>query len=94
MRVELNCITDASALLLFLIVYQSRARSVLSGTLSTVIGTLLTLELLRGAGATIAQRPVLTYGLLCGLVLGEAMWVLNYWQLPSLTGGFVVLLVF
>ena len=22
------------------------------------------------------------------------MWVLNYWQLPSLTGGFVVLLVF
>ena len=93
-RVALNFITYAIALLLFLIVYQSRARSVLSGTLTTVIGTLLTLELLRGAGATIAQRPVLTYGLLCGLVLGEAMWVLNYWQLPSLTGGFVVLLVF
>ncbi len=93
-RVALNFITYAIALLLFLVVYQSRARSVLTGTLTTVIGTLLTLELLRGAGVTAHQRPVLTYGLLCGLVLGETMWVLNYWQLPALTGSFLILLVF
>lgn len=96
-RVALNFITYAVVLFLFLIVYQSRARSVLSGTLTTAIGTLLTIELLRGAGSTIkpvALRQVLTYGLLCGLVLGEATWVLNYWQLPSLTGGFLMLLMF
>lgn len=96
-RVALNFITYAVVLLLFLIVYQSRTRSVFSGTLTSAISTLLTIELLRGANSDakpITLREVLTYGLLCGLVLGEATWALNYWQLPSLTGGFLMLLMF
>jgi hypothetical protein len=96
-RVALNFITYAVVLLLFLIVYQSRARSVLSGTVTAAIGALLTIELLRGAESTarsVTLRQVLTYGLLCGLVLGEATWALNYWQLPSLTAGFLMLLMF
>ena len=96
-RVALNFITYAVVLLLFLIVYQSRARSVLSGTVTAAIGALLTIELLRGAESTarsVTLRQVLIYGLLCGLVLGEATWALNYWQLPSLTAGFLMLLMF
>lgn len=96
-RVALNFITYAVVLLLFLIVYQSRARSILSGTVTAAIGALLTIELLRGAESTaqsVTLRQVLTYGLLCGLVLGEATWALNYWQLPSLTAGFLMLLMF
>jgi hypothetical protein len=96
-RIALNFITYAVVLLLFLIVYQSRARSVLSGTVTAAIGALLTIELLRGAESAARSatlRQVLTYGLLCGLVLGEATWALNYWQLPSLTAGFLMLLMF
>jgi hypothetical protein len=54
--------------------------------------TLLAAEILR----TIAGRPglVLNYSLIIGLVLGQVTWALNYWLLPGLTGGLLLLLIF
>jgi hypothetical protein len=91
-RLGLNALTYAVALVLFLVVYRTRVRSIVSATQITLISGLLALELLRGS-----ERPiplVTLYAAITGLVLGQATWALNYWRLNSLTGGLVLLLVF
>lgn len=91
-RVGLNALTYATALMLFLVVYRTRVRSILSASEIMLIGGLLALELLRGS-----ERPLsllALYAGIIGLVLGEATWALNYWRLDSLTGGLVLLLIF
>ncbi len=91
-RLGLNALTYAAALLLFLVVYRTRARSIISATEIWLVSSLLTLELLRDTG-----RPtvlVALYATVVGLVLGQATWMLNYWRLHSLTGGLVLLVLF
>ena len=92
-RLVLNVLTYGAALLLFLFVYQTRIRSLVSSTLVGVTATLLAIELLR----TWDRRAqlVLAYGLIVGLLLGQVTWALNYWPLlPGLTGGLLLLLTF
>jgi hypothetical protein len=91
-RLGMNALTYAVALVLFLVVYRSRARSIVSATEVLLVSGLLALELLRGSG-----RPMLMITLYAGvtaLVLGQVTWALNYWRLASLTGGLVLLVVF
>jgi hypothetical protein len=91
-RLGLNALTYALALLLFLVVYRTRTRSVLSATEVLLVSSLLAMELLRGS-----DRPtimVALYSAITGLVLGQATWALNYWRLDSLTGGLVLLVLF
>lgn len=91
-RLGLNALTYAIALLLFLVVYRTRVRSIISATEVLFVSSLLALELLRGS-----ERPtilVALYAGITGLILGEATWVLNYWRLDSLTGGLVLLVLF
>lgn len=91
-RLGLNALTYAVALLLFLVVYRTRARSIISSTEVLLVSSLLALELLRGS-----ERPIILVGLyagVTGVVLGQATWVLNYWRLDGLTGGLVLLLLF
>ena len=91
-RLGMNALAYGVALVLFLVVYRTRVRSIVSATEVTLLSTLLALELLRGS-----QRPLLLvtlYAGITGLVLGEATWALNYWRLDSLTGGLVLLLLF
>lgn len=91
-RLGMNALTYAVALLLFLVVYRTRVRSIISATEIWLVSGLLALELLRGTG-----RPtvlVALYAAIVGLVLGQATWVLNYWRLHSLTGGLVLLVLF
>jgi hypothetical protein len=91
-RLGTNVLTYAIALLLFLVVYRTRARSIVSATEVLVVSSLLALELLRGS-----ERPMLLVALyagITGLILGQATWALNYWRLDSLTGGLVLLVLF
>jgi hypothetical protein len=91
-RLGLNALTYAAALLLFLVVYRTRVRSIVSATEVMLVSGLLALELLRGSG-----RPtvlVALYAGITGLVLGQATWALNYWRLDSLTGGLVLMIGF
>lgn len=91
-RLGLNALTYAVALLLFLVVYRTRVRSIVSATEVLLVSSLLALELLRGS-----ERPtilVALYAGIIGLILGQATWVLNYWRLDSLTGGLVLLVMF
>lgn len=91
-RLMLDALAYGSALLLFLIVYQTRIRSLLSGSLIAVTAVLLAVELLRSTSEDV--KLVLSYGVIVGLVLGEVTWALNYWLLPELTGGLLLLLIF
>lgn len=92
-RLWLDALAYGAALLLFLFVYQSRTRSLLSGTLVAMTAALLAVELLRTS--TNETRHVLIYSVVVGVLLGELTWALNYWPLlPGLTGGLLLLLSF
>jgi|YNPNPStandDraft_1061719.scaffolds.fasta_scaffold02797_5 hypothetical protein len=91
-RLGMNALTYGVALLLFLVVYRTRVRSIISATEIMLLSGLLALELLRGS-----ERPtflVTLYAGITGLVLGQATWALNYWRLDSLSGGLILLLLF
>jgi hypothetical protein len=91
-RLGLNALTYGITLVLFLVVYRTRIRSIVSATEVTLLSSLLALELLRGSERPVAW--VALYAGITGLVLGEATWALNYWRLDSLTGGLLLLLLF
>jgi len=92
-RFVLDALAYGSALILFLFVYQTRTRSLLSGTLVAMTAILLAVEILRST--TDRPRTMLTYGVIVGLVLGQVTWALNYWSsLNGITGGLLLLLIF
>lgn len=91
-RLWLDALAYGSALILFLFVYQTRTRSLLSGTLVAVTALLLAAEILRTA--TNRSSVALMYSGIIGLILGQVTWALNYWVLPGLTGGLLLLLIF
>jgi hypothetical protein len=91
-RLGLNALTYAAALLLFLVVYSTRVRSIVSATEVMLVSGLLALELLRGSGWPMLM--IALYAAITGLLLGQVTWALNYWRLASLTGGLVLLVVF
>ncbi len=91
-RAVLNALTYGSALLLFVIVYQTRTRSLLSGTMVAATATLLTIELLRSSAKNTTIS--IQYGLAVGMVLGQMTWALNYWPINELTGGLLLALIF
>lgn len=80
------------AVLAFTLVFEWRARSLLSGTAVVVLATLLATRLLW----PLVKRPAdaVVYGGVVGLVLGQLTWVLNYERLSSLRGGLLLLLAF
>lgn len=91
-RLVLNVLTYGAAVALFLFVYQTRARSLVSATLVTITATLLAVELLRSS--TTQTGTVMSYGAIVGLILGQVTWALNYWPLPNLSAGLLLLLIF
>jgi hypothetical protein len=91
-RFILDALVYGSALLLFLFVYQTRTRSLLSGSLVALTATLLAVEILRSIVKQ--RRTVLSYAMIIGAILGQVTWALNYWVLPGLTGGLLLLLIF
>ncbi len=91
-RLVLNVLTYGAVLALFLLVYRTGGRGLLSGGLIALIGGLLAVELLRMAATEAA--PIFTHAAMVGLLLGEMTWALSYWGLSDLTGGLVLLLAF
>lgn len=91
-RLVLNSLAYGSALLLFVFVYQTRTRSLVSATVISITATLLAVEVLRST--TLQASLVFTYGAIVGFVLGQVTWALNYWPVPNLTGGLLLLLIF
>jgi hypothetical protein len=91
-RLFLNVVAYMGGLLLFTLLYGAKLRSILSASSVAFFAALLALSLLR------VDRTVLTrtwgYAAICGLILGEATWALNYWGVGGLAGGALLILLF
>ncbi|MCP4540775.1 MAG: hypothetical protein GY832_26860 [Chloroflexi bacterium] len=91
-RLALNMLTYLLAFILFATIYQTRTRSLVTGTLMMFTAALLALDLLSVADTQFG-RVVLFAGIV-GLIIGESTWVLNYWQISAWAGGLFLLLIF
>ncbi|MGH2544658.1 MAG: DUF5656 family protein [Ardenticatenaceae bacterium] len=91
-RLFLNVVAYLSGLVLFSLVYGAKLRSAISASSVTVLAALLALSLLRAGRAESARTWI--YSAICGLVLGEATWALNYWGVGGLAGGGLLVLIF
>jgi hypothetical protein len=80
------------ALILFSLIYDMGARGLISGTAVMVVAFLLTVRLLWPVVDEIGEAAV--YGAVVGLLMGQLIWVLNYWPLSGLRGGLLLLLLF
>lgn len=80
------------ALLFFIIIYQSRSRSLVSATGVMLVGGVTALSLLRLAPQQIDKTWL--YAAIIGLSLGEITWALNYWRIHALNAGLLLFLVF
>ena len=88
----LNLLTYGVALAAFVLIYQSRARSLITATATAVVSGLMALSLLQSVGQP--KRRTALYAGLAGLVMGQSTWALNYWRIHALTGGVLLLLFF
>ena len=91
-RLSLNAWAYLLALVIFVLIYSAKARSLISATGVMVVGTLLALEFLRSAGR--GFRRTALYALIAGLSTGEIIWAMNYWRISGVTGGLILLLGF
>jgi len=91
-RIWLNLVTYSVAFGFFVVIYQTRARSILSATEILVVSGLLAGSLLR-AGPAQTGRTWLFAGIVA-LVMGQCTWALNLWRVPPLTAGLWLLLIF
>lgn len=88
----LNAWAYLVALILFILIYSAKARSLVSATGVTLVSTLLALEFLRSAGR--GFRRTALYAAIAGLGTGEILWAMNYWRISGITGGLILLLGF
>lgn len=91
-RLALNMLAYLLAFVLFILIYHSRTRSLVTATLMLLAAILLTLDLL--SVADVQFRRVVLYASIVGLIIGESTWVLNYWQISAWAGGLLLLLTF
>jgi hypothetical protein len=91
-RLALNVLAYLMAFVLFVIIYQTRTRSLVTATLTLLIATVLALDLL--SVADVPVRRLLPFAGIVGLIIGESTWALNYWQISAWVGGLLLLLIF
>jgi hypothetical protein len=91
-RLGLNLATYAVAFGFFVVIYQTRARSILTATEVLGVSGLLATSLLR-AGPAQAGGTWLFAGV-TAMAMGQSMWALNLWRVPPLTAGLWLLLIF
>ena len=88
----LNLVGFAVAFGFFVIIYQARARSILSATAMSLVGGSVAASLLRAGPAQIGRTWL--FAAIGALVMGQSTWALNYWRIPPLTAGVWLLLIF
>ena len=91
-RQALNLLTYGVALGAFVLIYHSRARSLVTATATAAVSALMVLSLLQVVSQP--MRRTALYAALAGLVMGQGTWALNYWRIQALTGGVLLLLFF
>ncbi len=91
-RLILNILAYITAAVVFILIYTTRSRSLISATAIGLLSGLLALELLRGAHTTF--RRALLYSVIIALVMAQSTWVFNYWPFASARMGLILLVQF
>jgi len=91
-RLSLNGWAYLLALVIYVLIYSLKARSLVSATAVMLVSSLLALEFLRSAGQGFARTAL--YALIAGLSTAEIIWAMNYWRIGGITGGLLLLLGF
>ena len=91
-RLALNMLAYLLAFVLFTIIYHTRTRSLVTATLAMLTAVLLALDLL--SVADVPMRRVFPFAGVVGLIVGESIWAVNYWQISAWAGGLFLLLIF
>jgi hypothetical protein len=91
-RLWLNLLAYATAFGFFIVIYQTRVRSILSASEVLLVSGLIALSLLQ-AGPAQAGRSWLFAGIVAAL-MGQSTWALNFWRVSSLAAGLWLLLIF
>jgi hypothetical protein len=91
-RLAMNVLAYLMAFVLFVLIYRTRTRSLVTATLTLVTATLLALDLLSVADVPVGR--MLPFAGIVGLIVGESTWALNYWQTGAWVGGLLLLLIF
>jgi len=91
-RLALNVLAYLLAFVLFVMIYQTRTRSLVTGTLTLLVATLLAVDLLGVAEVRVGR--LLPFAGIVGLIIGESTWALNYWQISAWAAGLLLLLIF
>jgi hypothetical protein len=91
-RLALNMLAYLLIFVLFTLIYQTRTRSLVTATLILGTAALFALDLL--SIADVPFKRVLPLAGVVGLIVGEATWAINYWQIRAWAGGLFLLLVF
>jgi hypothetical protein len=91
-RLSLNAWAYLLALVIFVLIYSAKTRSLISATGIMIVSTLLALELLRSAGRGFGRTAL--YAAIAGLCTGQLVWAMNYWRISGVTGGLILLLGF
>lgn len=90
--VGLTALTYIVALALFGWARFTGTRAALSSTFTAALAGLLSLRLLMLNGGGFARS--LMYSGMVGLVVGEAMWAMNYWRVVPIGAGLLLLVIF
>lgn len=88
----LTALTFIVALTLFGWIRFTGTRAALSATGAAMLAALLALRLLMLNGAAFGRG--LIYSGVVGLVVGQAMWALNYWRVTPTSAGLLLLVLF
>lgn len=91
-RVLLNVIAYILAFGLFSLIWQTRARSLITATLMAIVALLLSVDLLWVTRAS--ARRVLMHSLPVAIVIGQCAWALNYWRATTPIAGLALVLIF
>lgn len=91
-RLVLNVLAYLMAFVIFLLIYQTRTRSLVTATLTLVTAGFLAVDLLSVADVPLGR--MLPFAGIVGLIIGQSTWALNYWQMSAWTGGLLLLLIF
>ena len=91
-RLFLTALTYLLAVLLFGLIWNTRARSSISATLTLLVVAGLAFDLLYATGAKPSR--VLIFSMSIGLVLAEGNWAINYWRSNVFIAAVAQLLAF
>jgi hypothetical protein len=89
--IGLGVIIHAGAFFLLVVIYSFKYRGMYSATAIALATCLLLLQLTDGEGIAWLRR--LLYGVVGGLLMGQATWALNYWAAAGPVGGASLLVV-